>query len=47
MYYVLTKENNTASVTQFDNLSQAFKFYLEDPSKREVVKLINPKIIEG
>lgn len=47
MYYVLIKENNQAEVREFEILTQAFRFYLEDPVKREIVKKIDVKVIEN
>ena len=45
-YYVLIKEDNRAEVREFDGLSKAYRFYLEDPAHREVVKPIEPKVTE-
>jgi hypothetical protein len=45
-YYVLIKESNQAEVREFDNLNAAYRFFLEDPVKREIVKPVDPKVTE-
>lgn len=47
-YYVATKiDSNQYTLNEFESLSHAYRFYLEDPVKRIILKTVNPEIKEG
>lgn len=46
-YYVATLiESNNYVLNEFDGLAQAYKFYLEDPAKRIILKQTTPEVVE-
>lgn len=47
-YYVATLVGgNQYILNEFDSLTQAYKFYLEDASKRIVLREARPEVIEN
>lgn len=47
-YYVANNiESNHFILSEFDNLNSAYKYYLEDPAHRMIVKEVNPEVKEN
>ena len=46
-YFVASNiDSNHFILNEFDNLGQAYKFYLEDAAKRIIVKEVKPEVTE-
>ena len=47
--YLVSEKNykGEISLREFDGLSQAYKFYLENPARRTIMKEVNVKVVEG
>lgn len=39
-------ENDHYLLKEFDNLTHAYRFYLEEPNKRMILRGVNPEVVE-
>ena len=47
MKYYVAEKKDSYELRTFDNLTQAYKYYLEDAGKRFILKEIIVKVVEG